>query len=154
MLVLKVEAPPFSINKAHYRNGNRTQACRKWGDDILEQLREYKADMDEFSTAYKERVHTHSLEVELIFEQPHRTMFKTSGSDRGKLSRRGCDLSNIEKMLIDLVFDLRFSKRGWDNLALDDTLIATLTSKKRKSPNSKSYITIIITEIRNTNLLP
>ena len=152
MLVLKLNAPPFSINKAHYRNGNRTNACRKWGDAILEQLEAYEEEINEFRSQYEPLICTHSLKVELIFEQPRSLMFKTSKPDRGKLSRRGSDLSNIEKMLIDLIFDPRFFKRGACNLNLDDTLISTLISKKRQSPNNKSYTWVKISMEENKDL--
>lgn len=124
---LFLNAPPFSINKAHYRNGNRTIACRNWGESILIQLEQYEDDLKKFSDQVKKDINNVGIEVSLTFFMP--TLF----TKEGKVSRLSSDLSNVEKMLIDLIFDPRFFDKGHVNLNLDDCLIISLHSHKKYS---------------------
>lgn len=147
-LVLKLSSPPFSCNNSHYRNGNRTEENRKWADNIHNELEQYREEMDAFHDFYMPMLLTHSFSVTLSFFLPSDILFTKTG----KVSRRSMDLTNIEKGLIDLVFDPRFYKRGHANLNLDDTLITTLLSQQRKSVTNKPYIHITL-EIFNNLLL-
>jgi hypothetical protein len=55
------------------------------------------------------------------------------------------DLSNIEKHIIDAIFDKKYFERGTNNLNLDDTLVTTQISKKRISPTDSYQIIVHIT---------
>ena len=129
------DVTPFSVNKAYYRRGKsivRTKECRVWGDDVLLklQLPEIKKKLKAFSNAV-EPSRCKGLEVSIIFYLPPSIMYTKTG----KISRRSQDLSNVEKLLIDLIFDPRFHGRlihekVITNLNLDDCLVTKLTSEK------------------------
>lgn len=138
LLTLKFDSPPFSCNNSHYRNGNRTKKCRAWGDHILDQLEPFSDSIDSFREQF-DRL-KHSLETELIFMYPREYLF-TAG---GYISRRSMDCSNIEKLLVDLIFDKRFFERGTNNLNLDDTLVTKQVSRKVLSPSNEYLILVNI----------
>jgi hypothetical protein len=138
-LTLKFNAPPFSVNKSHYRNGNRTKECRAWGDLILEQLAPFEDEIEDFRLSFDKL--NQSLNTELIFLYPSAILL----TKKGYVSRRSSDLSNIEKMLVDLIFDPKFYERGFNNLNLDDTLVTSQLSKKRISPTDSYQIIVKIT---------
>lgn len=142
MLSIKLKSPPFSINKATYRNGNRTVRCRNWGDSILKQLKQYEKEMDAFHDLIQEDVDNVGLDVSITFFMPN-LYTKT-----GKVSRLSNDLSNVEKMLIDLIFDSRFKDRGWSNLNTDDCLITALHSYKVYSSSYLISVDISIVKSR------
>jgi hypothetical protein len=54
------------------------------------------------------------------------------------------DCSNIEKLLVDLIFDKRFFERGTNNLNLDDTLVTKQTSMKVLSFDNEYKILVRI----------
>lgn len=145
-LTLKFNAPPFSVNKAHYRNGNRTKECRAWGDLILEQLAPFEDEIETFRASFDKL--NQSLNTELIFLYPSSILL----TKKGYVSRRSSDLSNIEKMLVDLIFDPKFFERGANNLNLDDTLVTSQISKKRLSPDDSYQIIVNITISPLSNL--
>jgi len=137
-LELLFNSPPFSVNSSHYRNGNRTKKCRKWGDQILAQLEQYSDSIDLFREQFNKL--EHSLETELIFMYPREFLFTA----QGYISRRSMDCSNIEKLIIDLIFDNRFFERDHNNLNLDDTLVTKQTSCKVLSPDNEYKILVRI----------
>jgi len=140
-ITLTFNSPPFSVNTAYYRNRQRTTKCRKWGDHILDQLAQYEDQIIEFRNSVN--VFEHSLSTSIYFMQPAIKLYTKSG----KISRRGFDLSNIEKLFIDLVFDARFNDRGFTNLCLDDCLNVDLHSFKRVSPTDSYQIIITVQKI-------
>lgn len=143
-----IEARGFSVNKAYYKNRQRTQACRAWGDSILEQLFKMKDEFNEFNKYVMEDINNQNLTVSLTFCMPKEDMF----TKKGKVSRRGQDLTNIEKLFIDLLFDKRYNERGWVNLNLDDTLITRLISEKKVSKSNSYEIRVKISTRSNTEL--
>lgn len=138
-LILKFNAPPFSINSAYYKNGNRTKKCRAWGDSLLEQIDNFSQEIEEFRSQFDKL--KHSLNTEIIFLYPYSILF----TKQDYISRRSMDLSNIEKLLVDLIFDNRFFERGTNNLNLDDTLVTSQLSKKRLSKDDLHQIIVTIT---------
>lgn len=138
VLKLILNAPPFSINKAYYRNGNRTTEYRAWTDAIHEQLDQYEDDIRAFSHAFDEK--KNALSVSITSFIPSTKLY----TQKGKISRRSMDLSNTEKTLIDTLFDPKYFKRGFSTLNLDDTFIITLHSFKRLSPDDSYQIHVII----------
>ena len=136
-----LNSPPFSINKAYYkRSHTRTQDCRDWGDNILLQLQEPTI-QSHISQLSKESVK--ALQLKLSYYYPSNILF----TKKGDISRRSMDLSNIEKLLIDLLFDPRFCGREINsipinNFNLDDKLITTLTSSKCVSWDAHHHIVV------------
>ena len=131
MVSFTLQAPPFSLNKAYYkRSFTRTADCRAWGDAILVQLQD-DAIQAEFEALRASFETGHSLHVNLVFFIPQSKFY----TKKGDLSRRAQDLSNVEKLLIDLIFDPRFEGRFVDgqeisNLSMDDKYITLLVSEK------------------------
>lgn len=144
-LNLFFDAPPFSINKAHYRNGQRTTACRKWGDKLLKDLSVREDDVIEFRNKFN--LQKHCLTITILHLLPKSKLFTLEG----RISLTSNDLSNIEKMLIDILFDKRFDDRGNTNVCLNDALLVDMKSYKRESPDNEYHIFASI-EIEDMNL--
>lgn len=124
----------FSINKAYYKSTfTRTQECREWARGIAAALQspQNMSKIAEFLTKYSQKVH--GIGVFLRFGVP-RGMFYTQ---KGEISRFSMDLSNVEKLLIDILFD---KKHGPHALDLDDKTIVQLVSEK--VPDDTFNITI------------
>lgn len=138
-LTLKFNAPPCSINNSHYKNGNRTVKCRAWFDLILEQIEQYRDQIETFRSGFDKL--NQSLNTEIIFLYPSSILL----TRKGYVSRRSMDLSNIEKHIIDAIFDKKYFERGTNNLNLDDTLVTSQLSKKRISPTDSYQIIVHIT---------
>jgi hypothetical protein len=126
---------PFSINKAHYRRGQRTKECRSWSFLVHEQIAK-----DPAFIQFKKRAKKASFfHVHLRFNIPEKKFYTKTG----KISRLTSDLTNVEKMLVDVIFDPRFHGRVENDLKIvtlecDDTLITKLVSEKGAT-NSDSY---------------
>lgn len=139
-----VNSPPFSVNKAYYRNRQRTQECRKWSDNILTQL-QHPSIQAQFQALRDATQPNDTLTLHITHVMPEKK-FRTK---KGTISRFSMDLSNIEKLPIDLVFDDRFDGRFIDgteirNLCLDDKIITTLISKKQGGDDYKINFTIAL----------
>jgi len=147
-LNFEIEGRAFSINKAYYKNRQRTQACRAWGEAILEQFVKMEKYFEEFNKCVNDNLNDTHLEVKLSFYIPKKDMFTA----KGKVSRRGQDLTNIEKLFIDLLFDKRYNDRGWVNLNLDDTLITRLISEKKVSKDNSYKIRVHVSTHSNVKL--
>lgn len=143
-LNLKLDAPPFSINSAYYKKSKvRTQKCRAWGDAIHAQIS--LPDVARQIVDFRTKIHEKSfIHAELRFYYPSSKLY----TQRGGISRLSMDLSNIEKMLIDLIFDKKYTGRISDanlpieTLCADDKLLTRLVSEKIVSPQD-AYTTVI-----------
>ena len=137
-LEIKLKAKPFSINKAYYLKSFggkkatkvRTQECRDWGDQILIQLQSYTEQFESLRKAFK--TSKHAISVNIIHYMPDHIMY----NKKGEVSAFSQDLTNVEKMLVDLVFDARYNGRmvfdqEIKNLDINDKYIINLVSKKR-----------------------
>lgn len=132
---------PFSINKAHYRRGQRTQECRKWCLQVHKQI----AGDPAFVPFKKQALKASFFHVCLRFNIP-RSKFYTK---TGKISRLTSDLTNVEKMLVDAIFDKRFHGREESGLKIktlecDDTLITKLVSEKGATESDSYSIDVSI----------
>lgn len=143
-------SPPFSINKAYYkRSKTRTAECREWGDNILIQLQ--NPAIQAMFELVREVLPEHPLlGIMIEFQSPVDVLYTKSGD----ISRRSMDLSNIEKLLIDLIFDPRFDGRiikdqKVRNLAIDDKFIVDMHSSKRESPDEDFHILVDIYIVEN-----
>ena len=151
-LELSIKAPPFSINSAYYlKSFNnkkatkiRTQACRDWGDSILIQLQKYKDKLIEMNKNFDEKCH--AIKISLDFYIPEKKLYTKSGN----VSALSSDITNIEKLLVDLIFDARFHGRALGgglvtNLNINDKFIVEMRS--RKMPCNDEYLINISIEI-------
>ncbi len=157
-IAFSLAAKPFSVNNAYYRNRNRNKACRAWGDDILRQLMDpgIQSKLDQFRDAFNAL--EHAISVKYVYHYPRKIIFNREG----EVSQRSMDLSNIEKLLQDLIFDHRFYDRTvildsgevtkLRNLNLNDSKIVDLTSQKRLSPTNEYSINISL-GIKDINLV-
>lgn len=130
---------PFSINKFYYkRSKTRTQAARKWGDEICKLLSgpSIQSAIELCRSNFNPLIH--HLAVSYNFHIPSDKYFTKDG----KISRRSMDLTNIEKPLQDILFCGRFYERGVKNFDIDDQYITTLTSRKMASETGKYFIEV------------
>ena len=133
-----IKAPPFSINKAYYRNRQLTQEARTWREQILVQLQQPL--LLELIRALKKEFQPskHALSVTYDFYFPRHLLF----TKKGEISKRSFDLTNIEKLLQDNLFESRYNGREIDDLIIenfdiDDKFIIDLHS--RKIPHEKDH---------------
>lgn len=107
----------FSVNAAYYASRKiKTQACRDWEQVMLHQLDDIK-DLVDLADTYRET--GGSFFIEIVHEYPHHIFFNKQGT----ISSKTFDCSNVEKLLIDLIFGR--------TLGIDDKNITELVSKKR-----------------------
>ena len=156
VMAMKVEfeifAEPFSLNKAYYLKSFggksatkiRTKECREWGDRVLSQLQKLDEKLDELNTFFDEK--QHALKISLQFLIPSSKFYTKAGH----ISIGSSDITNVEKMLVDLLFDERFNGRGLDgkilkNFNINDKFIVEMRS--RKPPSKRDYKIKIIVEI-------
>lgn len=132
---------PFSINKAHYRSGVRTRENREWSLNIHQQL----AKCSRFPIFKKRAKKAAFFHIFLTFNIPKKNFYTKTG----KISRLTSDLTNIEKGLVDLIFDKRFNNRKHEgisfiSLEVDDCLITKLVSEKRATSDDKYFVDVTI----------
>lgn len=132
---------PFSINKAHYRRGQRTKECRNWSLEVHKQI----ANDKNFLQFRKRAKKASFFHVHLRFNIPEKKFYTKTG----KISRLTSDLTNVEKMLVDVIFDPRFNGREEQGIKIitldcDDTLITKLVSEKGATNNDSYSIDISI----------
>jgi hypothetical protein len=144
---LILDAPPFSVNKAYYRNRQRTEECRRWGNNILTQLQDPRLRADLISLRDSYDALRHSFFIEITHFTPK--LYTKAGT----INKRSMDLSNIEKLLIDLIFDTRFQGRiindmEINNLGIDDATILDMVSRKRYGPDYKILVRISLQNIK------
>jgi len=122
-----------------YYKGNfqRTQEARNWASKVFIELAKEHAQQQikEFHDAFNYK--TMGIKVSLYFRFPREKLVNKSGS----ISSKAYDLTNIEKPLVDLLFDPRYHKRkfpdGCKNLNLNDKYVIDCNSYKR--PSSDGY---------------
>ena len=134
---------PFSINKAYYvKTMTLTREARAWRSSIFAQLRkkenqialEYLRNLNDGKIGYVMNMH---------FYVPKSTLITKAGS----LSSKGMDLSNVEKLLQDIIFNKRFFERKeLKNLNADDKLVVRLVSEK--IPSDRYDIVIKIQTVK------
>jgi hypothetical protein len=146
---------PFSSNNAYYKNRKHNAQARKWRATVLKALLPFKGDFERMRDAFNPSLH--SLFVSITVYYPSKKFFVQSKPNKGNLSAQTMDLTNTEKLLIDLIFHPKFSSNTWlrerrgdeiglykgftelTNLAIDDRFISDLKSEKR--PSEEGYST-------------
>jgi len=151
-----IYSPPFSINSAYYLKSYggkgatkiRTKECREWGDAILLQLKPKMEEMLKFKALFNEK--EDALVIHLKFHMPKSKLYNKGGG----ISAASCDITNIEKLLVDILFDARFNGRTVDsqrisNLDINDKYVVRMLSEK--VPSSREYmIEITVEKVSNT----
>lgn len=82
----------------------------------------------------------HSFLVSLAFVVPEKDFY----NKQGLYSSRTCDLSNVEKPIIDLLFLERHETAGYKNISWDDKYISELFSTKKSGSFYEIRIKICI----------
>tara|TARA_B100000131_G_scaffold11232_1_gene11705 strand:- start:9237 stop:9722 length:486 start_codon:yes stop_codon:yes gene_type:complete len=136
-ITFTIDCPPFSVNKAYYKNRQLTQEARKWRENFLYQLQcsTIQKDLQSFREAFHPQ--KNGIRAVYTFYYPSSLLL----TKRGEISRRSCDLTNIEKLVQDNIFDARYNGRVIRdktiiNLNLDDKYITHLESHKRLHPQN------------------
>ena len=136
MITFTIKAPPFSVNKAYYRNRQLTQEARQWRSEFLLQLQQEDilSKLREVRKEFQPKLH--GISVEYVFFYPYKLLY----TKKGEVSKRSNDLTNIEKLVQDNIFDSRFNGRviediTIENLDIDDKYIISLQSKKLPLPD-------------------
>ena len=145
MLVsFSIKAKPFSVNKAYYKNRQLTQEARLWRENFLLQLQKPEVIQQIQSLKQQWCSTKHALSVSYDFFYPY-TLLLTK---KGEVSKRSMDLTNIEKLVQDNLFEHRYNGREIDgviieNFDIDDKFIVSLRS--RKLAHDQEYHEIRIT---------
>jgi len=139
-----IKAKPFSINKAYYKNRQLTQEAREWREDFLLQLQQttVRQQLRDLRNLFHEEKHV--LSVQYVFYYPHDVLY----TKKGAISKRSMDLTNIEKLVQDNLFESRYNGREIngitiENFDIDDKFIVSLLS--RKVAHAREYHAIHIT---------
>ena len=141
LIQFTIKSQPFSINKAYYRNRQLTKEARLWRKDFLLQLQDYHIQKD-FAKVHKHfDPNLHSVHVSYRFCYPSNKLL----TKKGTISARSSDLTNIEKLVQDNIFDHRFNGREIgdqiiQNLDIDDKFITQLQSYKVLSPLDNQFL--------------
>lgn len=106
---------------------------------MLKQLEPYQAQMKQLGGQFKADRHEFHVNIKIIY--PEALFFTSSRA----VSNATHDLSNVEKMLIDLIF----LKRHGSKLAVDDRYITKLVSTK--APGPEHFITVKIQLLERAN---
>jgi hypothetical protein len=133
---------PYSINAAYYRGSfNMTQECRTWRKTVIKSLSQgvNQAELDTLRESFVAELH--ALVVKITFNLPHTTYFTL----KGDINAKSMDLSNIEKLLIDIIMDERFFTRGEvRNANINDKYIIKLHSEKNPSLQASIMVDLYI----------
>lgn len=137
-----IPCPPFSINAVNNINGKRrgrkvfpSKDYLAWRSVVFEEMNKpsIQQKLNVLKSYWNEE--TMGIEFKVTFFMPKNKLF----TRKGTLHIQSKDLTNVEKPLVDLIFDERFMYRPLqgggkiNNLAIDDKNIVNLTSSKRVS---------------------
>ncbi|HEY5688546.1 MAG TPA: hypothetical protein VIS27_09610 [Yeosuana sp.] len=114
----------FSVNKAYYKSTfTRTTECRQWARGIAEALQSptNMSEITKFLNTFNRDVD--AIGIFLKFKIPRGTFY----TQKNDISRHSMDLTNVEKLLVDIVFD---RKHGPHALDLDDKMLVQCISEK------------------------
>jgi len=144
-ITIKLQVKPLSINSAYYKNRQYTNAARAYREDFLLQLQsDYnQKQLKSFTKLFNKS--KHCIDTTYEFFYPKAKLFTKAGH----ISSRSCDLTNIEKLPQDFIFNTKYLEREIDgvlinNLNLDDVFITALHSFKRLSTDNKYYLFVTI----------
>ena len=159
-VTLHLPIKPYSINKALYKNRKYTDEARKWRAEFFSHLEDYSSCLTELGSLFNPK--KHAFKVFYTFLVPSNILF----TKKGTISARCPDLTNIEKMPQDLVFNAKYDETWLDslgyrekplygsldmiyNIGVDDRFIVEMGSRKAVGP---SYMTIVEIELISNGL--
>jgi hypothetical protein len=141
----KLALKPFSVNAMYAgRRDFKTSACQDWERLFLYELG--KSEPQKALQDLREHfvLHQHVYRMRIVWKVP-RVSFITQ---KGEISNRSFDVTNVEKIITDLVFLPKYHVQrpphGCLNLNADDKHLLTLTSGKRCSSEDKYEIQITL----------
>ena len=150
-----IKAKPFSVNKAYYKNRQLTQEARTWREDFLLQLQTPEALQQIQSLKQAWNSQKHALSVSYDFFYPYNLLL----TKKGEVSKRSMDLTNIEKLVQDNLFEHRYNGREIDgiiieNFDIDDKFIVSLQSRKlgHNLPHHEILITVRLLSLVSLHL--
>lgn len=142
---------PFSINSAFYkRTHTRTKSCRDWFDTVYRELTQEHIVklLKQFRKAWDPIAH--GIAIELIYNIPSKKFW----THTREVSLFSQDLSNVEKLLIDAIFDEKYDGRQVTmldgtvktitNLAINDKAIVDLHSSKKATAKTVPFVDVQI----------
>lgn len=150
-----IKSKPFSVNKAYYKNRQLTQEARMWRSDFLLQLQQPEV-LQQIQLLKKAwRSTEHALHVSYDFFYPYNLLL----TKKGEVSKRSMDLTNIEKLVQDNLFESRYNGREIDgviieNFDIDDKFIVCLRSRKlgHAQPHHEILITVQLVSLKSLTL--
>ena len=114
-LQLNLPMKAFSVNQVSTRDVRfKTGAYKAWASEFLYRISEY--DFSELQQAYEK--HRGVLSVHIVAIYPEQIYYNSFG----KISSKTFDVSNIEKPILDLLFNT--------SLGIDDRNVEWMTSRK------------------------
>jgi len=134
----------YSINDYYYNNrkfGKRKEA-KQWEWSINWALVQYEAEFASLRSSFNPQIH--GLSVEMVF------FYKDFYTKAGKINSKIYDLSNCEKVLLDLLVNPSVHGKApyaSPNLNIDDKYVIALSSKKRPSDKDSIMININIVSL-------
>lgn len=131
--ILPIE--PFSVNQMFYNKRSiKTTEYYNWEDNVKQHLAfvDFKPLRELFDC------NLHYFSTKLIFTFPSSILFNKSGS----LSSKAIDMTNVEKPLIDIIFNKNHNSPSKPNLNLDDKYHNDYTSCRRPSESHSILIQI------------
>lgn len=141
---------PFSINSAYYkRTMTLTRECRAWRESIQMACctKENLLYLHEFRDSFERMRLLGPTGIYIAIE--HRMPYGTFWTTKGEISRRSMDITNIEKLLVDVLFDPKFAERGdLDNLRIDDKYITEMVSKKSACDSYEIEVELDLRDLR------
>lgn len=158
LLTIQFSLPvkPLSVNNAYFRNRQYNKKAREYRKNFLLALQEdsIQHQLDKVKALFNPK--KHALKVEYHFFFPYDILFTKSG---WQISSRSFDLTNIEKLPQDFIFNSKYLDREIDgipikNLDLDDKYIVSLISTKNLSPQSEHQLTVNIHVVQLLDLRP
>lgn len=144
--MIKLKVKPVSTNSAYYRYKKSLNAtAREYRESFMQQLQTSSSQFILKDIQSKFNKKKHSLSVSVNIQIPRKIILTKAGY----LSRKGGDIDNYQKLLLDFLTNERYNKRLFlcgicYNLNIDDQFISILTSKKSVSTDASWYILIDI----------
>ncbi len=126
------KSKPFSINASTYGDARtKTSAYYEWASKIFHQMwsQENQEKFKELREHFDENLHSVSVQLTSIYPKE---IYITKA---GILSSKTQDISNTEKLILDLLFDERFHTRehpnGAPNCNINDKHVVEMISSKK-----------------------
>lgn len=144
-LYLPIKA--FSINQMTGRDvRHKTKAYKNWCYRVFEQLNtdDNQKSLKDLREFFNEEKHAYVIHMTTYYPESDLITHKNT------LSAKAFDTTNVEKPLVDLLFDPVFSKKdppfGCCNLQSNDKYLLDMYSKKRIAESHKIELIIEIVE--------